>query len=68
MDAFTLQPAAGAHGELTGLLIMKAALRDQGELARDTILIPTRPWHQPCQRGAGRFQSPKDPFSQPRYN
>ena len=40
MDAFTLQPAAGAHGELTGLLIMKAALRDQGELARDTILIP----------------------------
>ena len=23
MDGFTLQPAAGAHGELTGLLIMK---------------------------------------------
>ena len=43
MDAFTLQPAAGAHGELTGLLIMKAALRDQGELARDTILIPDSP-------------------------
>ena len=40
MDAYTLQPAAGAHGELTGLLIIKAALRDQGELARDTILIP----------------------------
>lgn len=40
MDAFTLQPAAGAHGELTGLLIIKAALRDQGEHAREIILIP----------------------------
>ena len=40
MDAFTLQPAAGAHGELTGMLILKAALLDQGETERDTILIP----------------------------
>lgn len=40
MDAFTLQPAAGAHGELTGLLIIKAALTEQGESGRDTILIP----------------------------
>ncbi|NLW55992.1 MAG: aminomethyl-transferring glycine dehydrogenase subunit GcvPB [Firmicutes bacterium] len=40
MDEFTLQPAAGAHGELTGLLIIKAALLEQGETDRDTILIP----------------------------
>ena len=40
MDEFTLQPAAGAHGELTGMLIIKAALLDQGETERDTILIP----------------------------
>jgi len=36
----SLQPAAGAHGELTGILIMRAYLHDQGETQRDTILIP----------------------------
>ncbi|PSR24139.1 MAG: glycine dehydrogenase (aminomethyl-transferring) [Sulfobacillus acidophilus] len=39
MDAMTLQPAAGAHGELTGVLMIRAYLRDQGE-ARTTIVIP----------------------------
>ncbi|VVB53557.1 glycine dehydrogenase (decarboxylating) subunit 2 [uncultured archaeon] len=38
--AFTLQPAAGAHGELTGLLIIKAALKDKNETRRNRILIP----------------------------
>jgi glycine dehydrogenase subunit 2 len=36
----TLQPAAGAHGELTGVLIIRAYLRDRGELQRNKILIP----------------------------
>ncbi len=37
----TLQPAAGAHGELAGLLIMKAYHREQGEeKERQEILIP----------------------------
>jgi glycine dehydrogenase subunit 2 len=36
----TLQPAAGAHGELTGVLIMRAYHRDRGDLARNKILIP----------------------------
>lgn len=39
MDAFTLQPAAGAHGELTGLLIIRAYLQDQGN-PRKKVLIP----------------------------
>ena len=26
MDAVTLQPAAGAHGELTGILLIRALL------------------------------------------
>ncbi len=39
MDAVTLQPAAGAHGELTGLLIMQAYFRKRGE-NRTTILVP----------------------------
>ena len=38
--AVTLQPAAGAHGEFTGLLMMRAYHRDRGEADRNRILIP----------------------------
>jgi len=37
--AFTLNPAAGAQGELTGLLIIRAAHRKRGE-KRTKILVP----------------------------
>jgi glycine dehydrogenase subunit 2 len=36
----SLQPSAGAHGEFTGLLMMRAYHRDRGELERTRILIP----------------------------
>jgi glycine dehydrogenase subunit 2 len=39
MDAVTLQPAAGAHGELTGLLMIRACLTDRGD-ARKKVIIP----------------------------
>jgi glycine dehydrogenase subunit 2 len=39
MAAFTLQPLAGAHGELTGAMIIAAYHRDRGH-RRKTILIP----------------------------
>jgi glycine dehydrogenase subunit 2 len=39
MDAITLQPAAGAHGELTGLLLVRAYLESQGN-PRKKVLIP----------------------------
>ncbi len=39
MDAVTLQPAAGAHGELTGILLARAYLQSKGN-ARKKILIP----------------------------
>ena len=39
MDAFTLQPAAGAHGELTGMMLIRAALKARGN-ARKYVLIP----------------------------
>jgi glycine dehydrogenase subunit 2 len=39
MDAVTLQPAAGAHGELTGILLIRAYLESKGN-ARKKILIP----------------------------
>ncbi|MDD2579770.1 MAG: aminomethyl-transferring glycine dehydrogenase subunit GcvPB [Eubacteriales bacterium] len=40
MAQFTLQPAAGAHGELTGLMIIRAWHQQQNETTRDEILIP----------------------------
>src|SRR6202166_4564924 len=39
MDAATLQPAAGAQGELTGLLMIRACLESQGN-PRKKVLIP----------------------------
>jgi glycine dehydrogenase subunit 2 len=36
----TLQPAAGAHGELTGMMIIKAYHNDKGDKARTKVLIP----------------------------
>ncbi len=39
MDAITLQPAAGAHGEFTGILMVRAYLESQGN-PRKKILIP----------------------------
>ena len=36
----TLQPAAGAHGEFTGVLIIRAYHRERGELGRTKILVP----------------------------
>ncbi len=39
MDAFTLQPAAGAHGELTGMMIARDYHRDRGE-GRHVVIVP----------------------------
>lgn len=40
MDAFTLQPAAGAHGELTGLLMIQAYHRSRGQGHRNEVIAP----------------------------
>ncbi len=40
MAAFSMQPLAGAHGELTGVLMMAAYHRDRGCAGKDTLLIP----------------------------
>ena len=39
MDGVTLQPAAGAHGEQTGILLIRAYLESRGD-ARKKVLIP----------------------------
>lgn len=40
MDKISLQPAAGAHGELTGLMIIKAYHESRGEGHRYKIIVP----------------------------
>ncbi|MBI4243448.1 MAG: aminomethyl-transferring glycine dehydrogenase subunit GcvPB [Planctomycetes bacterium] len=40
MDETSLQPLAGAHSELTGLLIVKAYYKDGKENKRNVVLIP----------------------------
>ncbi len=40
MDAFTLQPAAGAHGEYIGLLMIKKYHEARGDSKRVKILVP----------------------------
>ncbi len=39
-NAVSLQPSAGAHGELTGLLLIRAYLNDHGAADKDIVLIP----------------------------
>jgi glycine dehydrogenase subunit 2 len=39
MAGVTLQPAAGAHGELAGILMIRKALETRGD-ARDIVLVP----------------------------
>jgi glycine cleavage system P protein (glycine dehydrogenase) subunit 2 len=36
----TLQPAAGAQGELAGMLMMRAYHHDRGDTRRDKVLVP----------------------------
>jgi glycine dehydrogenase subunit 2 len=39
-DAVSLQPAAGAQGEFTGVLVIRAYHLDRGDTERDEILVP----------------------------
>ncbi len=40
MDATTLQPAAGAHGELLSMMMVKKYHASRGEANRDVVVIP----------------------------
>ena len=40
MDHVTFQPAAGAHGEFTGLLLIKAYHESRGDKKRTKIIVP----------------------------
>jgi glycine dehydrogenase subunit 2 len=51
MDRVTLQPAAGAHGELTGIMMVKACLEARGE-KRKKILVPDTAHGTNCSTSA----------------
>ena len=40
LPAVTLQPAAGAHGEMTGLLLIKAYFDSKGDVNRRKVIVP----------------------------
>jgi glycine dehydrogenase subunit 2 len=40
MDHFTLQPAAGAHGEMTGVMMIKAYHNKRGDFKRTKMMVP----------------------------
>ncbi len=56
MDGFTLQPAAGAHGEFTAMLIAKKWFKDKNE-NRNVILVPdSSHGTNPASAAMGGFQ------------
>ena len=40
LHAFTLKPYAGAHGELTGLMVIKGYHESRGDLNRRLVIVP----------------------------
>lgn len=40
LPAVSLQPAAGAHGEMTGLMIIRAYFESRGEKQRTKVIVP----------------------------
>ena len=40
MKHFTFNPCAGAHGELTGLMIMRSYHRNRGDMGRTKVIVP----------------------------
>ena len=65
MDAVTLQPAAGAQGELTGLLLIRAYLEKRGQSAQKSLDPRFRARHQSRHRGHRRIRSGKHPVRMP---
>ncbi len=51
MDQVTLQPAAGAHGELTGMMMIRACLQARGE-KRKRVLVPDTAHGTNCSTSA----------------
>ena len=61
LPAIALSPAAGAHGELCGMMSIRAALEARGD-RRIRVLVPeSGAWHQPGDGGDLRLHDRSDP-------
>jgi glycine cleavage system P protein (glycine dehydrogenase) subunit 2 len=62
MHCFSLSTAAGAQGELAGVLMIRKFLQDRGEAERDEILVPdSAHGTNPASAAMGGFQVVKVP-------
>ncbi|MEM4292804.1 MAG: aminomethyl-transferring glycine dehydrogenase subunit GcvPB [Thermoplasmata archaeon] len=55
MDAVSLQPVAGAHGEFTGMCIVRKYFRDKGEERKDVIVPDTAHGTNPASAAMAGF-------------
>ena len=65
MDAVTLQPAAGAHGEFLGLLLIKAYHHSQGDTGRQARRRWRRWAFSSGERGSSTVSTPPMPTTSP---
>jgi glycine dehydrogenase subunit 2 len=56
MDAFTLQPAAGAHGEHTGLMLIRAYHESRGEKRTEVVVPDTAHGTNPASAVAAGYK------------
>ena len=54
MDAITLQPAAGAHGEFTGILLVRAYHESKGNRAEEDSDSGLGAWNESGDGGSVR--------------
>ena len=61
MDAFCFQPAAGAHGEFSGLMTIRNYLKRHHEDQRTVVFVPdSAHWNQSGQCGDGGLYGQAD--------
>ena len=68
MDAVTLHPAAGAQGELTGLMMIRAYHQLARRAAPQGDNSGHRAWHQSRELHAGRFRGEGGALEQARFS
>jgi glycine dehydrogenase subunit 2 len=56
MDEYTMAPAAGAHGELTGILIMRKYFVDRGDIRHKMLIPDSAHGTNPASAAMGGFQ------------
>ena len=67
MDGVSLQPAAGAQGELTGLMMIRAYHRARGRSPRKVFIPDSAHGTEPCELRAERLRRRGVPRGQCRH-